>query len=209
MQSKARKRLTCTRSSRTLYDILKVVCRMDETTKKLVRRNSDLHREIAKLQREADSIKLVLESIGLRSKDFDSPWDRSPKEAQYAEKQTFAAMTLVDTCKRILLDFPHALFTKNEIEYLAAMGGYPFSTKNAANSVDVTMRRIAKDGLCEVHHRKGPDGNIYCLTPSRFVDIAGDKFGFSDAMKKKLKAKIEEFEEGSKDAASTKASAKQ
>jgi hypothetical protein len=192
-----------------LYEIFRVLRRMDATIKKLVERNSYVHREIAKLQREADSIKVALESIGLRSKDFDDAWDRSPREAVYAEKQIFAGMTLVDTCKRILRDFPHACFTKNEIEYLAAMGGYPFSTKDAANSVDVTMRRIAKDGLCEVHRRKGPEGNVYCITPSHFVNIAGDKFGFSEVIRKKLKAKIEEFEEGSKDAASTKADAKQ
>jgi hypothetical protein len=207
MHTKPKKSLTCTRSSRTLYEIFKVVSRMDATIKKLVERNSYVHREIAKLQREADSIKVALESIGLRSKDFDSPWDRSPREAEYAEKQTFAAMTLVDTCKRILLDFPHALFTKNEIEYLAAMGGYPFSTKDAANSVDVTMRRIAKDGLCEVHRRKGPDGNIYCLTAARFVDMFGAKFGFSEAVLEQMKAKIKERSEDA--ASTTKAGAKQ
>lgn len=185
-----------------LYEIIsyivrysQVLNRMDATTKKLVKRNAEVHRAIAELQREADSMKVVLESIGLRSKDFDSPWGGSPREAEYAEKQTFARMTLVDACKRILTDFPHACFTKNEIEYLAAMGGYPFSTEDATNSVDVTMRRLAKDGLCEVHRRKGPAGNIYCIAMSRLVTMYGLKFGYSEAVVEKLKEKIKERSE--------------
>lgn len=201
MKDRTKNCLTCTISYRTLYEIANTVALMDATAKKMVQMHADYRRQIAELERKADSLKTTLESLGFRSSEFDSAWGRSPEEIKYAEGRTFAGMSLVDTCKQILRDFPHATFTKNKIEYLAAMGGYPFSTDDSANSVDVTMRRLAKDGFCEVHKRKGPAGNIYCLTTSRFADIVGDKLGFSKETIEKVKVA---FEERSNDAASTK-----
>jgi hypothetical protein len=212
MKTIIKKRLTCTIQSRTLYGLARAIAFMDATTKKMVQMHADLRREIAELQRKADSVKLTLDSLGFRSKDFDNSWDRSPTEIKYAEDKTFANMSLVDTCKRILHDYPHGIFTKNQIEYLAATGGYPFATDDSTNSVDVTMRRLAKDGFCEVHRRKGPAGNIYCLTVSHFVDvIAGEKLSLPRVALEKMKVTLDEAlkERRDKDAASTKDKRKQ
>jgi hypothetical protein len=130
---------------------------MDATAKKLVEMLAGLQRQIADLQRQANAVSSVLESLGLRLEDDP----RNPSDARYAEDRTFAATSLVDACKRILADQAGKYFTKGQVEYLAAIGGYPFATGDQKNSVAVTLRRLADQGFCEVERAGGHTGNRY------------------------------------------------
>ena len=180
---------------------------MDATTRKLIEMHANYELEIAQLREKSEGVRKVLESLGSRSRHFDNVWDHSPSEIKYAKEKTFAEMTLVDTCKRILYDYPREVFTKGTIEYLAAMGGYPFATDDPKNSVDVTMRRLAKDRFCEVHRSRGPVGNRYCLTRQKFFEVTGGGYGpMLNAAFDQIEAEAKE--EGANDAAPTKASAK-
>src|SRR5712691_9279229 len=44
---------------------------------------------------------------------------------------------------------------KNQVEYLVRRGGFEFKTDDPTNSVNVTLRRLAEDDLCEAHGGKG------------------------------------------------------
>jgi hypothetical protein len=156
-QIEAKNNLTCTTRYRTLYAVSRTVQEMDATAKKLVEKMADLQRQIAKLQRQSSSIGTALEAVGMRLED-DDPW---PNDATYADDRPFAKTSLVDACKKILMDHPRKALTKNHVEYLAAIGGYPFATDDATNSVDVTLRRLAEQGFCEVDRARGPAGNQY------------------------------------------------
>jgi|SRR5882724_712670 len=147
---------------------------MDATAKKIVSMLMDSHREIERLRRSMRPLKETLESIGMRSSAFNNLWDGEGlgRDGEYAEKLLFANMTLVDTCKCILWDLSTEPLSKSNIEYLATMGGYPFTTNNSKNSVDVTMRRLAKDGFCEIHRRQGSTENWYCLTEEQFKEAS-------------------------------------
>jgi hypothetical protein len=168
--------LTCTIKTRTLYAVFRKLIALDATTKKLLgkllefeQQIKDIERqaesEIKELQHQADSIKASLRLVGIKP---ESRWEDDEAETEYALKQPFANLSLVDTCKRILDDFPDYLLTKSEVEYLAGRGGYKFSAKDSANSVDVTLRRLAQDGLCYVQKSRGPKGNTYsCQRPEK------------------------------------------
>jgi len=154
---------------------------MDATAKKLTDKMRDLQLSLAAYQREINAITTALEAIGMRVGD-DDPFSE-PSDTTYANNQPFRHSSLVLACKRILMDHKGKPLTKNQVEYLAAIGAYPFSTEDATNSVDVTLRRLADRGFCEVE--RSPAGNQY-----RFV---GDR---------------DEDEEGSEDAATTKSKRK-
>lgn len=158
-QTEAEKHLTCTASYRTLYGVVRTARQVDATAKKLVEKMADLQRQIATLQRQANSISEALEAVGLRVEN-DDPFS-TPADASYADTLPFARTSLVAACKRILADHKRKSLTKSQVEYLAAIGGYPFATDDAKNSVDVTLRRLAEQGFCEVERAHGPTGNQY------------------------------------------------
>jgi len=152
--------LTCTIQYRTLYAVLRTNREMDATAKKLVEKMAEIQTQMAKLQRQSNSLTAALEAIGLRLED-DDPFSQ-PTDATYAETLPFTRTSLVAACKRILMDHRTKFLTKSQVEYLAAIGGYPFATDDAKNSVDVTLRRLAEQGLCQVERARGPAGNQYC-----------------------------------------------
>ena len=132
---------------------------MDATTKQMLDRLSELERKIGMLNSQANSIRTALELVGVRPSD-DNPLDESV-DSRYAATVPFYQTTLVEACKRILMDYKGKWLSKTQIEYLAAMGGYQFSTDDSKNSVDVTLRRLTERGFCEVQRNRGPQGNTY------------------------------------------------
>ena len=170
------KRLICTTSCRTLYEVVRAASQMDVTAKKLVDTLADIRRQIAALQQQANSISTALETAGYRSTDLDRTLS-DPRDKDYAERQPFRNRSLVHTCKQILNENAGMAFTKSELEYLATIGGYPFSTDDSINSIDVTMRRLAKQGFCEIARpegRKGRAGNIYMLPMEKAFEWVKD-----------------------------------
>jgi hypothetical protein len=165
MATKQEKTLTCTNYARTLYEKARGVDLVDATARKLVETLATLRRQIASLQEQEKSIKLALESTGLRSKKFGQVgwWPDGCLDDRYALDQPFKEMTLVNTCKKILSDSTTFAFTKDQIEYLAVVGGYPFLTEDRKNSVDVTMRRLAQQEFCQIIRGKGQTPNQYTI----------------------------------------------
>ena len=131
---------------------------MDVTAKKLVEKMAEIQRQMLQLQRQSNSLTAALEAIGLRPED-DDPFSSLPTRGMLI--LPFARTSLVAACKRILMDHENKSLTKSQVEYLAAIGGYPFSTDDAKNSVDVTLRRLAEQGFCQVERTRGPAGNQY------------------------------------------------
>jgi hypothetical protein len=132
---------------------------MDATAKKLVEKMREIQQQIGSLQRRSYALEAALESVGMRIED-DVPWGESSDE-KYAKESPFARTTLVATCKTILVDHAGKELTKSQVEYLAAIGGYKFDAEDSKNSVDVTLRRLAEGGFCDVDRQRGPEGNKY------------------------------------------------
>lgn len=164
-----------------------------------------MRRTIADLQRQADSVSTVLESLELRKKEYDGLFGR-PLDAQYAEEQPFVRMSLVDTCKTIFAQQGATVYlTKTQVEYLARMGGYPFTTENGKNSVDVTLRRLTDQEVLEVDRAGGQIGNRYRMPLAFWKGIMRDEF-LQALEKQDEKKRTAERREA--DAASPKAGAK-
>lgn len=176
----AKNRLTCTRHYRTLYATVKTALGMDATAKKLIEALATARRQIAALEQQAKSISAALEAAGLRASELDITLG-DPRDKTYAETLPFKTMSLVNTCKQILYDNQTLPLDKSQIEYLASIGGYPFSTDDSKNSVDVTMRRLAGQGLCEIfpaddlRQPKGRKGNCYMLSQDKTLEWLQDR----------------------------------
>jgi hypothetical protein len=156
----AKKRLTCTNNARILYEVLRRVLVVDATAKKLSDKLATLQREIKTLQRQARSIQEALELAGVRPTDID-PIEEGT-DWRYADEMPFMNLSLVDTCKRILMDHAGVGLTKSQVEYLAATGGYGFlGTANPKNSVEITLRRLSTAGFCQVDKGSGPNASKY------------------------------------------------
>jgi hypothetical protein len=159
MQEKIKNRLTSTSKIRTMYVLAKWLRVMDATTKKMIDKMSELRREIEDRQRELRAIERTLELVGIRPEEpvpSGLEWDEI-----YSGSRPFSRTTLVDACKKILVDFQGARLTKSNVEYLASAGGYQFSTDDPRNSVEVTLRRLAADGFCQVKRGVGPHESEY------------------------------------------------
>lgn len=154
---------------------------MDATARKLTEKMRELQLMIAAYQREANSISRALEAIGMRPEDDDPFCD--PSDTLYANDQPFRHNTLVATCKKILMDHKGKNLTKSQVEYLAAIGAYPFATDDAKNSVDVTLRRLADRGFCEVE--RSPTGNQYRFVRDKDEDEEGSDNAAATSNKRK------------------------
>ena len=180
MKTITKKCLTCTACSRTLYDIVRTALEMDATAKKLIEALATARRQIAALEQQARSISAALEAAGLRASELDFTLGE-PRDKTYAETLPFKTISLVNTCKQILYDNQSLPLDKSQIEYLASIGGYPFSTDDSKNSVDVTMRRLAGQGLCEIfpaddlRQPKGRKGNCYMLSKEKTLEWLQDR----------------------------------
>ncbi len=173
--------LTCTTLYRTLYAVGRTVREMDATQKKLIEKMRDLQMTIAAYQQQATAISTALESIGMTVGD-DGRYS-PPHDVHYATDQPFRGTSLVAACKRILMDYDGQSLTKTQVEFLAALGGYPFSTEDAKNSVDVTLRRLAERGFCEVERTRGPAGNQYRLAADDGEERSEDAASTKDKRK--------------------------
>jgi hypothetical protein len=198
----AKNRLTCTSYARTLYEVTRTALLVDTTARKLVETLGTLRNQIATLQQQERSIKVALESAGIRSTRLGKTgWgDGDCLDDRYALEQPFKEMTLVNTCKKILSDNTTSAFTKDQIEYLAVIGGYPFLTDDRKNSIDVTMRRLASQSFCQIIRGKGPIPNQYTIDAQKGLKLLMNRI-------KDLRAAHVERGE-TKDAASTKTSSK-
>ena len=159
MQTALEKHLTCTTNARTLSLVNRTIRQMDATAKKLVEKMREIQRQIGSLQRQSYALESTLDAIGMRIED-DVPWEDS-WDIKYAKNSPFASTTLVATCKNLLVDHAGKELTKSQVEYLAAIGGYKFDAEDSKNSVDVTLRRLAEGGFCDVGRQRGPEGNKY------------------------------------------------
>lgn len=158
--------LTSTSKARTLYAVAKLVLIMDATTKKMIDKLSKLRMQVNDLMREVYAIQRTLELVGIKPEEVadDVPFGWACDE-RYSQSQPFAQTTLVETCRRILTDNRGRRLTKSQVEYLASMGGYRFSTDDPKNSVEVTLRRLAADGFCQVEKGTGPHESQYWWEP--------------------------------------------
>jgi hypothetical protein len=197
MKAITKKRLTCTTYARTLYEVIKT---MDASSRQLIETLADLRRKIADFERQADGIKTALETLGYRQPLLDLAWGDA-LDVKYAKEQPFTHCSLVDACLKIfaaqrITDY----LTKSQVEYLAVVGGFPFSTKNRKNSVDVTLRRLAEQEALEVERVGGHIGNRYRLPLSFWKGSMRD-----DMFESVIQTDKQRAEERSKqDAASTK-----
>ena len=139
---------------------------MEISLKKLLDRREELRCERIKIDAELRSIATALEIIDPLDVGSRWPWEqgfskRGPAvEREYLEARPFSRLSLTGTCLRILGDCGAPL-NKSRVEYLATAGGYPFKATDPTNSIDVTLRRLASDGRCQVHKQGGQEGNLY------------------------------------------------
>lgn len=165
MQAKKNKatkrfRLTCTNNVRTLYDVVRFLLLMDATTKKMIEKLNQLRMEIGRATREAQAIEKALEVVGIKPPNLSGRTTRGIDE-RYSESQPFSKTSLVETCRNILIGSADQHLTKSQVEYLATMGGYQFQTDDPTNSVEVTLRRLAEKGFCQVKKGVGPHESEY------------------------------------------------
>ena len=144
---------------------------LDSTTKKLVQRLQELELARRSIDLEARALMTALSVAGIKPSHnvgkgvelkggiFDQL--PTPQESAYISKQLFADMSLKKCCEIVLREHKEKWLTKAEIEYLIVRGGYSFSTDNPKNSVGITLRRMAEEGLCEVQRVRGASGNRY------------------------------------------------
>ena len=149
------KPLTCTNGYRTLC----TDSQMDETSSKLVARLRVLEVEGRKIEEEKGIITRALEIAGIRPTEIETA------EGVYAKTRPFRKMSLVDACKRVLTDSEEEWITKSQVDYLITRGGFESLAKDAKNSIDVTLRRLAAEGFCEVDSSRGKLGNKYKFSP--------------------------------------------
>ena len=150
--------LTCTTQTRTISD-------MDATAQQLLEKLTELERQAESINQKIYSIKTALELIGIRPEDR-TPFDEGMDSA-YARMLPFLNTSLVEACKRVLMDHKRQALTKSQIEYFAGVGGYRFATDDSKNSVDVTLRRLVAQGCCAVDRNRGPHGNRYIWISER------------------------------------------
>jgi len=154
---------SCTNHGTIQTEIKKV----DSTTKKLLDRLHEIQRQVRALRREEHAILTALEIAGVRPQEN---WIDA-QESTYVDRQPFADKSLVEICKEVLADYDGQKLTKGQVEYLAARGGYKSSATDPKNSFEVTLRRLAADGYCQVKRVRGPEGNRYWV-PKKEVPFA-------------------------------------
>jgi hypothetical protein len=140
--------------------IAREVWYLDATAKKIVNELQSVERQIRALQTRASSLKDALAVAGLRPDNEDTIFS-SGYEAGYISEQPFVHMSLVDSCKRVLLDYKPTPLLKSQIEYLVRVGGCKFDTEDSKNSVGTTLLRLAENEFCKVERNRGPEGNKY------------------------------------------------
>lgn len=132
---------------------------MDPSAKKLVDEYERLRRQRVRIDRTMDGIRTSLTIMGIRVDDGVGFMDRL--ESKYADQKPFREASLGQACLKVLADHEGFRLDKGQVEFLLTLGGYPFEAKDPTNSVEVTLRKLAADGKCEVDRQGGPLGNRY------------------------------------------------
>ena len=152
-------RLTSTNETRTIVQRSK---KMDATTKSLLRQLRQLEFESYHVRDKIKAIQTALRLAGVRPETNSSQlWASDTHESNYRVTQPFAEIPLTEACEQVLKDYRDKWLTKSQVEYLITLGGYKSSAKDAKNSVDVTLRRLAAEGKCDVTRVRGSHGNRY------------------------------------------------
>jgi len=134
---------------------------VDATAKSLLRQLQELEREDWRIREKMKAIHTALGLAGIKPEVGQVSWGQDPREIEYAVREPFAETTLIEACEQVLKDYADQWLTKSNVEYLITRGGYKSSAKDAKNSVDVTLRRLAEDGKCDVKRVRGAKGNRY------------------------------------------------
>jgi Helix-turn-helix domain len=133
---------------------------VDTSVKKLLEKRSELELLKFRLERKIKSIDTALALIDV------TPNQHNPAlgaEADYLRAKPFQAMPLKQACGKILRDNAGEWLTKTEVEHLLQCGGYESTARDRANSVEVTLRRLADHDFCDVRRLRGPKGNQYSV----------------------------------------------
>lgn len=154
-------RLTSTNEYRTVVDATEEPRRVDATTKNLLRQLRELESENWRTREKIRSIHTALKLAGVKPDVSTLLGGQDRHESDYAVREPFAETTLIQACEQVLKDYGDNWLTKSQVEYLITRGGYKSSAKDAKNSVDVTLRRLAGDGKCDVKRVRGSRGNTY------------------------------------------------
>jgi len=145
---------------------------VDSTTRKMLSRMDELDVEMSRLRRERDSITATLASIGYRPPGAH-PTIYSSAETKYKTGKPFRNMSLTDACLTVLRDqakreeLHEQWLNKNQVEYLVVRGGYEFEAGDSVNSVHVTLRRLALQGLVQANKGKGSRSSRYHFIKDR------------------------------------------
>ena len=154
-------RLTITNGYRTIVRVEKEPRKVDATTKTLIRQLRELESENWRTREKIRSIHTALKLAGVKPDVSTLLGGQDPHESEYFVKEPFAQTTLTEACEQVLKDYGDIWLKKSQVEYLINRGGYKSSAKDAKNSVDVTLRRLAADGKCDVKRVRGSRGNTY------------------------------------------------
>jgi hypothetical protein len=136
--------------------------KMDGTTKKLIEAIEDLDRKMSTLRRDRDAAYTALALAGIRPRVQGPLQIPSRLESDYRGHRPFAEMSLSRACLKVLKDHKGDWLTKSNVEYLVVRGGYKFDTDNPANSVGITLSRLADQEVgVEVQRIRGSKGSTY------------------------------------------------
>lgn len=144
---------------------------VDATIKKMLKRLAEIDELRHSLRQERDHITAALASIGYRPPNAAANF-YTREEGEYGAKQPFKNMSLTDACLKVLKDRSRKepaeqWLDKNQVEYLVVRGGYEFKTEDSLNSVNITLRRLASDGYCEMHAGKGSRSSRFKFVKDR------------------------------------------
>ncbi|MBS1857082.1 MAG: hypothetical protein JST11_17055 [Acidobacteria bacterium] len=155
---------------------------MEDAVRKLITRKMALRRQRRQIDREEAAIDTALGVIGFdpkRQAMRDGFMEQAQLEDKYEESRVFKDMTLADACLQIVNDYRPRAVDKNDVEYCLTIGGYPFTTDDPTNSTEITLRKLAADGKCEVEKGKGS-------TPSRYHSLRGAAHVVEDSRATKM-----------------------
>lgn len=120
--------------------------KMEQAAQKLIKEREQLNRQIETLRQRVKTVETALEIIELRL-------GADPKfveaETSLDGSGVFRDKSLPESC-RFIFELYDGWLDKNQVEYLLTVGGYRSEAKDPVNSVDVTLRRMATAGECEV-----------------------------------------------------------
>lgn len=145
---------------------------MEPAVKKLLEEKVAIHRRRYELDKRERAVDTALEILDIRvaRQAMLMGYVRAARlEEQYESSQPFRDKTLSAACLAVINSHEGMGLDKNQVEYLLTIGGYPFEAKDPTNSVEVTLRKLAKEGKCEVETGSGSSASRYRLLRNRKV----------------------------------------